>query len=59
MNYNILMPSQTIVVMEDLKNWENNNYKLHVAIIKNLTSDCIAHFVMYLIFDDIPKKKGV
>jgi len=41
--------------MKDLKIWENNNYKLHVSIIKNLTIDCIP----YLIFDDILKRKGI
>ncbi len=59
MHYNIFMPSQTSVAMEDLKNWENSHYKLHAATTKNLAIDYIPYLVIYSIFDDIPKRKCI
>ncbi len=53
------MPSQTIATIEDLKNWENSHCKLHATTTKNLTIEYIPYLVIYPIFDDIPKRKGI
>ncbi len=45
--------------MEDVKNWENSHRKLHVATTKDLAINYITYLVIYPIFDDIPKRKGI